>query len=75
MAEKIEINGQVHIDTEEAAQRLNVTPKRILEFIRQERLEALYLNGYYIPEAELEKLKDRKPGRPGGASATKAKKK
>ena len=75
MGEKIEINGEVHIDTEEAAERLEVTPKRVLEFIRQHRLEALYLNGYYIPESELEKVKNRKPGRPTAKSVKKARKK
>jgi helix-turn-helix protein len=75
MGEKIKINGEVHIDTEEAAKRLEVTPKRILEFIRQKRLEALYLNGYYIPESELEKVKDRKPGRPAASRIKKTKKK
>ena len=73
MAEKIEINGQVHINTTAAAKRLRVTPKRVLEFIAQERIEAVYLNGYYIPETELKKLQERKPGRPAGA--TKARKK
>jgi Helix-turn-helix domain len=64
MGEKIEINGEVHIDTAEAAERLDVSPKRVLEFIRQKRLEAVYLNGYYIPVRELPKVKHRKPGRP-----------
>lgn len=73
MAEKIEINGQVHIHTTVAAKRLRVTSKRVLEFIAQDRIDAVYLNGYYIPEAELKKLQERKPGRPAGT--TKAKKK
>jgi hypothetical protein len=64
MAEKIEINGQLHINTEEAAKRLGVTSKRVLEFIAQERIEAVYLNGYFIPETELKKVQKRKPGRP-----------
>jgi hypothetical protein len=64
MSDKVEINGQVHIDTAEAARRLKVTPKRVLEFIAQERLYAVYMNGYYIPESELAKVKSRKPGRP-----------
>jgi hypothetical protein len=74
MAEKIDINGQTHINTVEAAKRLRVTPKRVLEFIAQGRVEAVYLNGYFIPEDELKKLRARKPGRPPGATA-KAKKK
>jgi hypothetical protein len=74
MADKIEINGQVHLNTKTAAKRLRVTPKRILEFIAQERIESVYLNGYYIPEHELEKLRQRKPGRPAG-EPTKGKKK
>lgn len=69
MSEKIEINGQVHIDTTEAARRLRVTRKRILEFIAQERLDALYLNGYYIPETALANVKQRKPGRPPGSKS------
>jgi hypothetical protein len=64
MSDKIELNGQIHIDTAEAARRLKVTPKRVLEFIAQDRLNAVYLNGYYIPESDLKKLKSRKPGRP-----------
>lgn len=69
MSEKIEINGQVHIDTTEAARRLKVTRKRVLEFIAQERLNALYLNGYYIPETALAEVKQRKPGRPPGSKS------
>jgi len=64
MADKIEIKGKVHVNTAEAAKRLKITPKRILEFIAQERIDAVYLHGYYIPEAELQKLSLRKPGRP-----------
>jgi hypothetical protein len=75
MADKIEINGTIHIDTAEAAKRLKVTRKRVLEFITQERLEAVYLNGYYIPESELAKVKDRKPGRPASAPNKKSTKK
>ena len=73
MAEKIEINGQIHIHTADAAELLHVTPKRVLEFIAQERIEAVYLNGYYIPEDELKKLRQRKSGRPP-SKASKAKK-
>jgi hypothetical protein len=75
MAEKIEINGQVHLDTAEAAKRLGVTAKRVLEFIAQERIEAVYLNGYYIPETELKKVQERRPGRPRLTNAKKTKKK
>ena len=45
--------------TADAAELLNVTPKRGLEFIAPERIEAVYLNGYYIPETELKKLRQR----------------
>ena len=74
MAEKIEINGQSHIHTTDAADLLQVTPKRVLEFIAQERIEAVYLNGYYIPETELKKLQQRKPGRPVGSTRKSARK-
>lgn len=74
MAEKIEINGQAHIHTTDAAELLQLTPKRVLEFVAQGRIEAVYLNGYYIPEAELKKLEQRKPGRPAGSTKKSAKK-
>lgn len=64
MADKIEINGQPHINTAEAATRLQITTKRVLDYVAEGKIEAVYLNGYYIPESELEKLKKRKPGRP-----------
>lgn len=64
MADKIEINGRTHLNTAEAAKRLRVQPKRVLDFIADERIEAVYLHGYYIPEDELLKVKKRKRGRP-----------
>ena len=70
MAEKIEINGQVHIHTTLASKRLNVTRKRVLEFIAQGRINAVYMHGYYIPETELEKLRERRPGRPAATKTT-----
>lgn len=74
MAEKVEINGQVHVNTTEAAKRLRISTKRVLDYVAQGKVEAVYLHGYFIPEDELLKLKDRKPGRPPGKS-TKTKKK
>jgi len=64
MADKIEINGRTHINTAEAANRLQITTKRVLDYVAEGKIEAVYLNGYYIPEAELQKLTQRKPGRP-----------
>lgn len=66
MTGKVGINGETHLDTATAAKKLKITPKRVLDYIAQGRIEAVYLNGYYIPEAELEKLQQRKPGRPAG---------
>lgn len=74
MADKIEINGEVHIHTTAAAKRLRVTPKRVLDFVAQDRIEAVYLNGYYIPESELKKFQRKRPGRPPGSTKKPTKK-
>jgi hypothetical protein len=68
------IDGIPHIHTLEAAKRLGLTPQRIREFISEARVNAVYLNGYYIPVAELKMLKKRKPGRPTGTTKKMAKK-
>ena len=64
------IDGVPHIHTLDAAERLGVTPQRIREFISEERVNAIYLNGYYIPEEELKALRKRKPGRPATKTIT-----
>ena len=74
MAKKLEINGEMYFNTTAVAKRLRVTPKRVLEFIAQDRLEAMYLHGYYISEADLKKFRRRRPGRPAGSAKKPAKK-
>lgn len=74
MTEKIEINGVTHIHTAVAAKRLGISSKRVLDYIAKETIDAVYLNGYYMPEAELRKLRQRRPGRPKGSTKAKGKK-
>lgn len=55
------------LSTKEAAERLNVSPIRVRQFIQEGRLAAqLVGRDYIIQEAEIQRLEksDRKPGRP-----------
>ena len=53
------------IGTAEAARRLGITVERVNRLIRAGRLPALKpARDYLIEEADLELVKDRKPGRP-----------
>jgi hypothetical protein len=65
------IDGVPHIHTLEVAKRLGITPQRVRELIGLERVSAVYLNGYYVPEPEVKGLKNRKPGRPATKAAAK----
>jgi excisionase family DNA binding protein len=53
------------LSTREAATRLGVTPRRVVALIRAGRLPALRVgHTWIIREADLELVKDRRPGRP-----------
>lgn len=54
------------LSTEEAAERLNLSPRRIRALITNNQLDAVKIGKYYaIPETELERVKVYgKPGRP-----------
>lgn len=53
------------LNTKQVAERLNVSERRIRQFIAQGRLPAIKLaRDWMIKEKDLEKVKDRKPGRP-----------
>lgn len=54
------------ITTTEAARRLVVIPRRVRQFIEQERLPAVRLGrDWLIEEADLARLEGRKWGAPG----------
>jgi excisionase family DNA binding protein len=53
------------IDAVEAAKRIGVSRRRVLQFIKSGRLPAQVLGGAYVIQlADLAKVGDRKPGRP-----------
>lgn len=55
------------LSTKEAAERLNISPIRVRQFIQEGRLKAqLVGRDYIIQESEIKRLEksDRKPGRP-----------
>ena len=53
------------LTTNEVAERLGVTVKRVQAMIRNERLPAEKRGrDYFIREADLKLVEDRKPGRP-----------
>ena len=56
------------ITTAQAAERLGVTKPRVIQLINAGRLPAEKIGmQYLIKPADLEKVKDRKPGRPPSA--------
>lgn len=58
------------ISTKDAADRLNLSVRRVQEFVKQGRLPAQMIGGVYmIEEKNLALVKDRKPGRPKGSGA------
>ena len=53
------------LNTKQAAERLNVSERRIRQLIAQGRLPAIKLaRDWMIKEKDLEKVKDRPAGRP-----------
>ena len=53
------------LSTRDAATRLGITPRRVVAFIRAGRLPALRVGRtWVIREADLELVKERRPGRP-----------
>ncbi len=53
------------ITTIQAAEKLGITQRRVIALIEQGRLPAeKFANVYMISEKDLEKVADRKPGRP-----------
>ena len=53
------------LSTRDAATRLGITPRRVVALIRAGRLPALRVGrAWVIREADLELVKDRRPGRP-----------
>jgi excisionase family DNA binding protein len=57
-----------YIGTKEAAERLKITPVRVQQLIRKGRLPAERIGRLYlIREEDLERVKERKPGRPKAA--------
>lgn len=62
-----------HLTTREAARRLGLTDRRVREFIRTGRLPAAkHGASWLIDEADLELVKDRRPGRPRTGAARRA---
>jgi hypothetical protein len=54
-----------HATTEGAADRLNITPRRVRALIQAEQLRAeKKARDYLIEEKDLKLVKNRKPGRP-----------
>ena len=61
------------ISTNEAAERLGITRRRIVALILDGRLTAQKVGrDYVIDEKDLKLVEDRKPGRPPKAAAAKA---
>lgn len=61
------------IGVKEAAEKLGLTRKRILDFIRLGRLPAQKIgNSFAIRESDLELVKERKTGRPRTATPSAA---
>jgi excisionase family DNA binding protein len=53
------------ISTQEAADRLGISPRRVQALIQAGRLAAFKVGrSYIIREADLEAVRDRPPGRP-----------
>ena len=53
------------LGTRDAATRLGITPRRVVALIRAGRLPALRVGrAWVIREADLELVKERRPGRP-----------
>jgi len=64
------------LTTEEAAERLGVTKRRVQAMIRSERLLAEKMGrDWFIREEDLALVADRKPGRPPAKKAAKKSKK
>lgn len=62
------------LTTEQAAERLGVTPARVRVLIREERLPAQkFGKAHMIDEDDLKLVEDRKPGRPPKAKAESSK--
>lgn len=63
------------LTTGEAAGRLGVTPARVRVLIREGRLPAQrFGRSHMIDEKDLQRVEDRKPGRPRMVRGTKSKK-
>jgi excisionase family DNA binding protein len=70
------------LNTEEAAERLGVSPRRVQQLVKSGRLPAREFGGsYVIATSDLKLVEDRPPGRPpskpktnGSAPAKRAKK-
>jgi len=61
------------ISSKDAAARLNLSVRRVQEFIKNNRLPAKMIGGVYlIDDKDLALLKNRKPGRPRTKTPTKA---
>lgn len=55
------------LTTKDAGNQLGVTPLRVFQLIKAGRLPAVKIGrDWMIQEKDLEKVKDRKPGRPKG---------
>ena len=53
------------ISTKDAAERLNLSVRRVQDFLKEKRLPAQMIGGVYmIDEKNLALVKNRKPGRP-----------
>lgn len=62
------------LTTKEAAEKLGVSVSRIQKMIWAEQLPAQKLGrDYFINEADLKRVEDRKPGRPRKSTSDKAK--
>src|SRR5215468_4711683 len=60
------------LTTKDAAEKLGVSPRRILQFIDEGRLPAeRFGRDYMIKESDLKLVQDRKPGRPPGKKKVK----
>ncbi len=65
----VELNGRRCVKAKVAADRLNVSERRVLQFIAEQRLESIQIEeggAHYIPLESLEELEkvDRPTGRP-----------
>lgn len=76
----VELNGRRCVKAKVAAERLNVSERRVLQFIADKRLESIQIEeggAHYIPLESLEELEkvERPTGRPKkGGAKPKAKK-